>query len=355
MDQLIQALIGKANDQLAAQGNKPGGAAPVGDPAADQAAMMPETYANPTVQHMVEALATLPKRAIDASAADVAHYSQHGMDADYVPQTIGPATETAMTLMGTGMPMAEAGAAGIFGGRLAKTADLRALTEAENMAAHGLHPDQVFRDTGWFRSPADSKWRFEIPDNKMQLKYMPETEGHDVIGDVGSLVKHDALFKAYPDLQFVKAGIVKDDLTPSGMGMFYPSEGAGMPPKIGVSAPDAFTARSVMAHELMHGVQAKEGFAFGADPSYIARLIETGIRKNPDILGGNKLQDVIPEAGNLYHKMAGEVEPRNVQERLLYNEIERKAAPPWYTQDVPYGQQFNWGPSGEIYPLRPKK
>jgi hypothetical protein len=44
----------------------------------------------------INSLATLPKRAIDASAQDV----QHLGDPNYVRQSIGPALETGMTMMG---------------------------------------------------------------------------------------------------------------------------------------------------------------------------------------------------------------------------------------------------------------
>ena len=66
---------------------------------ADAAAMSPETYVNPVAKHLVAAmgsLATLPQRAIDASAQDVQHLGEEG----YQRRAIGPAVETAMTMMG---------------------------------------------------------------------------------------------------------------------------------------------------------------------------------------------------------------------------------------------------------------
>jgi len=55
-------------------------------------------------------------------------------------------------------------AAGIFGGRLAQTADHAALGRAEDMARKGADRDAIWNDTGWFQG-SDGKWRFEIPDN----------------------------------------------------------------------------------------------------------------------------------------------------------------------------------------------
>jgi hypothetical protein len=62
----------------------------------DQAAMQPETYANPVVRKMLGDALTLPQRAIDASAQDV----QHLGEPDYQRQSIGPALETATNMMG---------------------------------------------------------------------------------------------------------------------------------------------------------------------------------------------------------------------------------------------------------------
>jgi hypothetical protein len=62
----------------------------------DQAAMQPETYANPMVRKMLAQALTLPQRAIDASAQDV----QHLGEPDYQRQSIAPAVETAMTMTG---------------------------------------------------------------------------------------------------------------------------------------------------------------------------------------------------------------------------------------------------------------
>lgn len=85
---------------------------------ADAAAMSPETYVNPFVQRILGNLATslktIPQRAFEASAADVQHLGDHS----YTPQSIGPAVETALTMLGPGSLMAERGAVGAVGGKL---------------------------------------------------------------------------------------------------------------------------------------------------------------------------------------------------------------------------------------------
>jgi hypothetical protein len=86
-------MIRQANVQLAGQ---PQRTPTDNDPEADAAAMSPETYVNPFVKRTLGNLATLPQRAIDASTADMRHLGEDG----YAPQSIGPAVETALTMMG---------------------------------------------------------------------------------------------------------------------------------------------------------------------------------------------------------------------------------------------------------------
>lgn len=359
-EDVIAALIGKANEQLAAQGNKPGGAAKPEEPPQGLFANVPMSemmpfgagatpQGDPTMlSNMVSALMTLPKRAIDASKADVAHYNEGGLD--QTSQTVGPATETAMALMGTGAPAAEAGAAGIFGGKLARRANLPDMEEARYMANMGEHgPEDILSMTGWSRNPADQKWRFEIPDNRMKMSYMPMNEGDTAIGQVGTLVKHPDLFANYPQLQNIPVRLTKDSRFPTGSGM-YSQQG------IHVSAPNADVARSVMAHELQHGVQGIEGFSWGADPSHYGALIEKGLRKNPSLLNeGHTFSDVLNAADKLYHRTAGEVEARNVQTRLDWDPAKRLLQGPWASQDVPYSAQITHDPyTGMVEALKRK-
>jgi hypothetical protein len=63
---------------------------------------------------LMKQITTLPQRAIEASAADVQHLGEPG----YTPQSIGPAVETALMMMGMGSLAAERGAVGAFGGKL---------------------------------------------------------------------------------------------------------------------------------------------------------------------------------------------------------------------------------------------
>lgn len=330
-NETIINLLKSANNQLAAQNNEPGGA--------DRpTAGLPSSALEPMLKKGLGALGgimNVPKDMLEASARDVSVLGDHNYD----KETVGPATEMAMNLAGGGMPMAEKGAAGIFGGRLAQTADLKALQEAERMRMHGMHPNDVWNDTGWYRSPMDSKWRFEIPDNKMALSRMSNGEGDSLRGQVRGMVSHPELIKAYPEIGSQGMWVTRDSSRPTGSGMYNPIHDdlkGFLKPYSEVSAPNMQVGRSVGAHELQHAVQDIEGFAFGANPDAYARFIEqegkaAGRPFNYD--------DVSKQAYDNYHRTAGEVEARNVQKRLDYGPIERRAVPPWTTQDVPYTNQ----------------
>lgn len=260
----------------------------------------------------------------------------------------------AMGLMAGGLKYSPEGSAGVFGGRLAKTADQATLAEAERMTAARASREEIFKQTGWYRDAGDGKWKFEIPDTEARV--------------VGGQFYHPALSKAYPDLNGIR--ISADQSRKVGTG-FYEAATSGVPERIVVGGPIEAGGNlskeqiSVILHELQHAIQKREGFAFGASPSYIATHIEdeltpllskfapgsdehNKVMKALDVL---KLPDrssggIRYNSGNLnyqmYHRSPGEVEPRNVQAR--FNDPEKYNLPPWQTQDVPESKYFRMTP-----------
>src|SRR5690606_2046871 len=109
-------------------------------------------------------------------------------------------------------------------------------------------------------------------------------------------------------------------------------------------------ARSMTLHELQHGVQTREGFAPGGHPESVKDL--PGTRALADKYYED-MKDIVllPEpqvramaegraAEEVYKRLAGEVEARNVQTRRNMTAAERRATPPWKTQDIPDEQQI---------------
>jgi hypothetical protein len=292
---------------------------------------------------LISALLGMPKELMEASAKAVPGLRRQ--DVTDIPGSTQPndpmygaAADMAMNLASSGMPAAEKGAAGIFGGKLAKTADLKALQEAEQMRMGGKHPDDIWKDTGWAHSPMDSHWKFEIPDNKLALKYMPDVEGNRAIGHVDTLLSHPELKKAYPQLFDNPLDITR---AAKKEGWYYPVDPVikdFVKPKIVINAPNMADARSVASHELQHGVQDLEGFTFGSNKSQFAKILEEDMKKAG--FKGYDFDKIKNKSEDFYHRTAGEVEPRNVQKRLDFSPTARRILPPWATQDVPYDKQL---------------
>lgn len=227
--------------------------------------------------------------------------------------------EMAVNMFGVGTPMAASGAAGIFGGKLAKTADHAALARAEKMAAEGADKSAIWNDTGWFKG-ADNKWRFEIDDSKAALSpRVAEEFERRAVGDqvpvqnADRFMDHKELFAAYPDLWRVNTRLTKGGgypYQPSGQYMVRESGAEN----IGLDANTLGRAQSMNLHELQHAIQRREGLASGADFNLVGR--------------------------DAYQRSAGEVEAYNVQLRKFMTPEERKKAPPWETQAYPNDQQI---------------
>ena len=226
----------------------------------------------------------------------------------------------------------------IFAGPTAKTADHAALGRAQEMAQSGVSRDDIWRDTGWFQG-VDGKWRFEIDDSGMAVN-IPKNRWSGEYGSYKSSIDHPDLFAAYPPMQ--RNRITFDHRTgDSSIVTENPGEKAfdrkQFDTDIGVqgrmrtdrtqSRPREI--REHTAHELQHNVQAREGFAPGSGPEEIYQA---------SMDAGNPISE--QEAIDIYRRLLGEVEARNVQTRLPMSAADRRAKAPWLTQDVPDDQQI---------------
>jgi hypothetical protein len=223
---------------------------------------------------------------------------------------------------------------GMFGGKLAKTADHAALAKAQELEASGAPREAIWSHTGWFRG-VDGKWRFEIDDSGLTISkrgsgwVVGEHGEHGVLGRLRDVVylptlRHQKLVDAYPD--------ARNNLHVDNRNEFYgilgdASHGSYGPDDLALFRPDAKRmirinpladadkSRSTTGHEVQHYLQETEGFAFGS---------------SPDMAGSY----------DAYRRHAGEVEARTVQKRLDYTPEQRRSRPPWEDYDVPEGQQI---------------
>lgn len=317
----------------ALRGADPDGAMAFGQAAAPQGA---------AVLNTLQGIMSIPKHLIDASANAVPGLRREDYtDNPGAPQPNQPmydaAADTAMNLAGVGMPAAEAGAAGIFGGQLARTADHGMLNRARYMTNMGKAPEEVRQATGWFQHPTDGQWRFEIPDEKSRLNYLSGYRGNNIMaGPASAMLDHPELFKAYPDLGKLRLEARYEDRGPH-PSTGLPDTGSGLwDPRnttIQVNAPDLKVGRSVALHEMQHAVQTLEGFAPGAEPRFWAELQQ---KNSPHLSADNMVAD----PRDLYHRTAGEVEARNVMKRMDMSPLRRFTSSPYNTQDVPFAEQL---------------
>lgn len=210
----------------------------------------------------------------------------------------------------------------MFVGEKSRLADTEALRIAQEMEKQGKNADQIRIVTGWFRG-ADNRWRYEIADNKMNLrtkgsariynmypeyrefsdlelrvingetlseaeqarmnelgeKYIPLRkemnkaarkairEGTATLSDV---LVHPELFEAYPELANMRVHFHKFTQEEGGMwtgGFFDPND---FHIEINTDAWGVNNAkmRRTLAHEVQHAVQHLEDFATGGNPGW---------------------------------------------------------------------------------------
>jgi hypothetical protein len=124
---------------------------------------------------------------------------------------------------------------------------------------------------------------------------------------VGNVFEHPELYKSYPEFISTKFYVKKPEDMPPGVGGYYDGNVV-----ISNDIANAMqSGKSVMAHELQHGVQTIEGFGTGGMPE-------------------NDL--------NRYLRLAGEAEARAVQARIGIPKEELRRMFPLESYDVPIDQ-----------------
>jgi hypothetical protein len=253
-------------------------------------------------------------------AATAGKYAMGNPDRLTTDQIIPSVANSAMALGAGGMPMAEAGAAGIFGGKLTRDpAGFAKLGEGKDMLTAGVNPRDTYLETGAWNGP-EGMMRYEIPDvdsvlNKPALKAI--NEATPMTAPLKDVLDHPELYKAYPELAEIPV-----TFNPSGThtGSFTPPTGAFTPPNssIMVSGNDPVQVHSVLLHEIQHAVQNKEGFTPGWSPEGATYLRNDLVRKADQTgMSSGKIKDFLVNFNpyDAYRRAAGEVEARAVQAR----------------------------------------
>jgi len=260
-----------------------------------------------------------------------------------------------------------------FAGIGSRTANKHALQKAQDLAAQGVNRKQIWDETGWFND-VDNKWKYEIDDSGLQAKH-----GVDM-GIMNDTARHEKLNNAYPEMG---NEMISNKYDLRERGSYAPGESRehmglfDLTPEINTFGETQGRNRSVLGHELQHGVQELEGFGKGGSPEYfqeprdaaLARIkfldqersvavkaldehgaFEYGkakpghekeyehFRKQYDDATNEKLKlwdESTQNPFQKYKRLSGEAEARNVQTRMDFTPEQRQAQPPWETLDVP--------------------
>lgn len=244
----------------------------------------------------------------------------------------------------------------IFAGANAKTADLDALSRAQQMQKAGATADDIWRETGWFNQ--HGSWKYEIDDSASGVN-LPDDNVSGVWSNYSTAIDHPKAFSAYPDMGSNR--IRFDPRSPDSGIITRPSPNSldqKFDTDIGMQVNNV---RSSALHEMQHNVQNREGFEPGASPTYFYIMGNTplSVEESTNVMRLNKMMERTPKgspeykdlfsrredilmesAYREYTRMAGEVEARNVQTRMNMSPERRRAMPPWTTQDVPDEDQI---------------
>jgi len=177
-------------------------------------------------------------------------------------------------------------------------------------------------------------------------------------------LKHPELYENYPQLRNIDAMNIRGVRgIPYEAGYREPTaDFPGMIDFGGLRGPGA-NNRSNILHEVQHAIQGLEGFAEGGNPAKASLaqgtpagdLYTSGLAdwvKKRGIPNEVQMKHIEDWAKTMeYLRTAGEVEARNVQERLGKPPELLSINPPFKTQDVPYKDQFlRWHKTGWQYP-----
>ncbi len=248
------------------------------------------------------------------------------------------------------------------------------LSVARKMEEEKKDAKAIKMATGWERG-ADGKWRYEMPDAK--IKDMKDIGGGNIVkryeddmlwngGKLSDVIDAPELFKAYPHLKDVRidTDAIMNDMPSNG-------EYNAKTNTINIHADELKYMNSILNHEIQHVIQSIEGFDRGGSPRLVRgeikkRLAEVTkqirqlraegkedeakaiVEKNRGLYNAYQANDDY----NSYKSLAGEVEARNVQERMNMSPEERRRTLAESTEDVARKDQIFLGVGDVSFSLR---
>lgn len=249
------------------------------------------------------------------------------------------------------------------------------LSVAKEMDAAGKDAETIRLATGWFKGKYDGKWRIETDDQQTSLigEWPLNFEGFKNLGDVFYSPK---IYAKYPSLKKVAFAI---DNNMAASGEYVHSGPVRYIYFNNKKFENAWSARQTMIHEVQHIIQDMEGFAKGSNPDqfkpsdtniqeyrvfrdastlYAMRTATGSIDKAVERFKQRIKRD--PEPGAItaldqysreeirqfvdmytpkssmdqYWNTGGEVESRDVAERMGLSPKQRRAIPPYSSENI---------------------
>lgn len=166
-------------------------------------------------------------------------------------------------------------------GNLQDGVALEKLKEAINLENKNTNPTDIWRSTGWERSPIDDKWRFEIPYGNLKKsgtasKFPYNTKKEYTLAEVWDA---PVLYDAYPELKNIKVKFYKDAHSNVGGSTLHSQKLIKV--NLSLHRENIFgewycsdvKLKNTFIHEIQHFIQHIEGFAKGGSVYSIRRTL----------------------------------------------------------------------------------
>ena len=272
------------------------------------------------------------------------------------------------------------------------------LDKAKFLETQNETPSSIKIQTGW-EVGKEGKWRYEIPDGKLKdvdindLKKEIDTDGKVVrVAKLSDVFAAPDLFEAYPEAKDLK--VIFKKLANNTRGTYVSSRGVIEINQDLINTDRVQTDITVL-HEIQHYIQEKELFENGSNPSYTRKymdymlkelrntvkyykdMYDTAVNKmsgyNPsdvkklldESIGKyKKLRELanykdkkgekpsakrLATAYNIYYRIAGEVEARNVGNRMNLTMDEKRKSLLAETEDINREDQILFENKDQLY------
>ncbi len=214
------------------------------------------------------------------------------------------------------------------------------LDVAKKMETSKESPEKIKQATGWHRG-IDEKWKYETDDSTAKIKIDPLQERDSLIkGEktkeykLSEILDDKKLLESVPELKDTTVILTVEGDLEHGSGKINGENYI----QINLNKNDAFEHsgfQKILRHELQHTAQSIFRFAKGDNADTIReRMVNEFREKNKRNPSGKEHVEIFNKADREYRLSAGELEARDVENRIQLTKEERKQNMPFKGQDI---------------------